>query len=103
VRGAPATHWKVVWRHEFPDDDPVLLYSELDSERWELRKVEIYADGRMDRADAETQTGSTWLSVEPLIPIEEIRGQEPFEPETISAAEFEAIWHAAIRQGEGSS
>jgi len=100
--GAPATHLKVVWRHE-SDDDPVLLYSELDDERWELRKVEIYADGRMDRADADSQTGSTWLSVEPLPGIEEIREQEPFEPEAISAVEFEAIWRAAIRHGGGAS
>src|SRR5436305_14495714 len=98
--GAPACRWKVVWRHESAND-PVLLYSELDSERWELRKVEVYADGRMDRADAESRTGSTWLSVEPLPPIEEIRAQEPFEPETISAAEFEAIWQAATRQVHG--
>jgi hypothetical protein len=88
---------KVVWHHDSADD-PVLLYSELDRDRWELRKVEVYAGGRMDRADAHSQTGTTWLSVEPLIPLEEIRTQPEFEPEAISAIEFEAIWNAAAQQ-----
>src|SRR5262249_25192281 len=35
---------RVEWRHDSPDD-PVVLYSELDAERWETRKVDVYADG----------------------------------------------------------
>jgi hypothetical protein len=93
----PAHHWTVVWRHD-SSDDPVLLYSELDSARWELRKVEVYADGRMDRADPDLQTGNTSLSVEPLMPLEEIVAQPEFEPEAISSTEFETIWNAALRQ-----
>jgi hypothetical protein len=98
----PAEHWKVVWHHD-SSDDPVLLYSELDSARWELRKVEVYADGRMDRADADSQTGNTWLSVEPLIQLVEIRAQPAFDPEAISGTEFETIWNAAVRQSRPSS
>src|SRR5437899_444473 len=93
----PANHWKVLWRHD-SSDDPVLLYSELDSARCELRKVEVYADGRMDRADADLQTGNTWLSVGPLMSLDEIGAQPEFEPETISGSEFETIWNAAVRQ-----
>jgi hypothetical protein len=98
----PAHHWKVVWHHNSPDD-PVLLYSELDRERWELRKVEVYADGRMDRAEADSQTGSTWLSVEALAPLEEIRAQPEFEPEVVSVTEFDAIWNAAVSQSPSAS
>ena len=87
----------MLWHHD-SRDDPVLLYSELDAESWELRKVEVYADGRMDRADATSQTGNTWLSVEPLLPLDAIRAQPEFEPEAISAAEFQAIWNAAAQQ-----
>jgi hypothetical protein len=94
VAGAPVDHLKVVWHHDSPED-PVLLYSELDGERREVRKVEVYADGCMDRADANSQTGTTWLSVEPIIPLDEICAQPQFAPESISAIEFEAVWNAA--------
>ncbi len=56
--GAQVTYIKVRWLHTSPDD-PVLLYSELDAERWEQRKVDIFADGRTGFADAAEQSGDT--------------------------------------------
>jgi hypothetical protein len=38
---------KVRWNHALPNE-PVVLYSELDDQMWETRKVEVYADGRAD-------------------------------------------------------
>jgi len=40
------TYLKVKWIHSHPDA-PVLLYSELDRERWEVRKVEVFRDGSL--------------------------------------------------------
>ena len=40
----------VRWKHPNPED-PTLLYSELNEDRWEVRKVEVYADGRLGYAD----------------------------------------------------
>jgi hypothetical protein len=34
------SYLKVKWNRSFPDE-PMLLYSELDRERWEVRKVEF--------------------------------------------------------------
>lgn len=85
---------KVKWLHSL-DDTPVLLYSELNPELWEVRKVEVYADGRMDFADREGRSGSTKLGIEPLPPLEEIAADPEFEPMTISAAEFETVWEQA--------
>lgn len=34
-------------------DEPVMLYSELNDDMWETRKVEVYADGRSDFANSE--------------------------------------------------
>lgn len=85
---------KVKWLHAL-DDTPVLLYSELDSDMWEVRKVEIYADGRMDFADREERSGSTKLGIEPLPPLEAIAADPEFEPVTISADEFESVWEQA--------
>ncbi|WP_421996326.1 DUF6881 domain-containing protein [Reyranella sp.] len=35
---------KVRWRHCLPNE-PVTLYSEIDEDRWERRKVYVFADG----------------------------------------------------------
>ena len=85
---------KVRWIHTSPDE-PVMLYSELNEELWELRKVEVYADGRADFADREGRSGSTKLGIEPLPPLEEIAADPEFEPVVISAEEFEAAWESA--------
>jgi hypothetical protein len=85
---------KVGWLHTLPDS-PVLLYSELNPELWEARKVEVYADGQADFADREERSGSTRLSSEPLPTLEEIASNPEFEPAAISAEEFELIWKKA--------
>ena len=85
---------KVKWLHTLPDA-PVLLYSELNGELWEVRKVEVYADGRMDFAGHEEQPGSTRLGIEPLPNLKEIAADREFEPAIISAEEFESVWEKA--------
>jgi hypothetical protein len=84
----------VKWIHAYPDQ-PVLIYSELDHERWELRKVEIFSDGRIWYADAEVEVGDTGLGQMPLPSVEEIAADPQFVPEVISKAEFEKIWAMA--------
>jgi hypothetical protein len=87
---------KVKWIHSsFSANRPVLIYSELDRERWELRKVEVFPSGRMDYADPEVEVGDTGLSEVPLPSFEEIAADPEFEPEVISKAEFEKVWAKA--------
>jgi hypothetical protein len=88
------TYLKVKWIHSYPDQ-PVLIYSELDRERWELRKVEVFRSGRMGYADPEVEVGDTGLSEVPLPPLEKIADDPVFEPEIISKAEFEKVWAKA--------
>ena len=85
---------KVRWIHS-SSDEPVMLYSELNDELWELRKVEVYADGRADFANRDERSGSTKLGIEPLPSLEEIAANPEFEPVIISAEEFEAAWRSA--------
>jgi len=85
---------KVTWNHDFPDE-PVVLLSELDGKGFELRKVEIFADGHYGFADGADHSSSTTLAELPLPPIEEIASDPKFLPEWISRAEFESIWHKA--------
>lgn len=94
--GIVARYLKVLWHHGF-DDTPVVLYSELDEARFELRKIEVYRDGRHDYADRTRATGATWLSVTPIPPDEEIAAQPEFSPAAIAAEEFEQVWRRATR------
>ena len=81
-------------------DTPKLLYSELNSDLWEIRKVEVYADGRMDFADHEERAGSTKLGIECWPPLEDIAADPEFDLQIISENEFESMWGQAKESHE---
>jgi hypothetical protein len=85
---------RVGWSHENPAY-PVLLYSELDRDSWEVRKVEVYSDGRMGHAAHNSACGGTKLGIVPTPPLAEIASDPQFDPAEISAEEFESIWNKA--------
>ena len=78
-----------------PADSPAEFYSELDSNRWETRKVEVFRDGRIGYASAGKSARETRLAIVPIPPLEEINKQAEFEAKTITAEEFEAAWKRA--------
>lgn len=84
----------VKWIHSF-STEPVLIYSELDGNRWEHRKVEVFADGRCDYASESGSKGDSGLSKEPLPSLDEISLDSQFEPVEIEQEEFERIWTEA--------
>jgi hypothetical protein len=88
------TYLKVKWNHSFPNE-PALLYSELDRDRWEIRKVEVFPGGSMGYAGPDGAVEGTNLGVEPVPSVEEIAADPEFEPEVISKAEFEKVWAKA--------
>lgn len=90
-----ASYIKVAWKHEHRDE-PVLLYSELDGERWEIRKVELFRDGSMAHADEYMADGSM-LGLIPVPSMVEIASQPEFAPALIARDEFEDIWSRATR------
>lgn len=82
---------RVIWRNA-NSEYPLVLYSELNESGWEIRKVEVYSDGRCGYA-SETEThGGTFLGIEPVPPLEEIAKDPQFEPSEIKPAEFEEVW-----------
>ena len=100
--GAPAyaggmpSYLKVVWHHRLADE-PIELYSEINDSRMELRKVEVYRDGRHDFANDASSVGTTRLSEGALPSVEEIAAQSEFTPTMIESAEFEKVWLRATR------
>jgi hypothetical protein len=86
---------KVLWVHP-TNNDPVLLFSELDFDRWEVRKVEVFSDGSFGLANRQVQIGSTVLGEVPIPEISEILLDKEFIPSSISEFEFEDIWSQAV-------
>jgi hypothetical protein len=82
---------KTSWHHAF-DDEPVLIYSELDEDRYETRKVEVFRDGRSEWCDENHQTDSIGLSEIPFPTADEVSALPEFDVEEISSTEFERVW-----------
>src|SRR5262249_38559600 len=84
---------RVQWLHT-SSADPVEIYSELDDDGWEKRKIEIFRDGALGYASAAEATDSTSLGEAPVPSLEEIAAEPQFQPIEISKDEFE-------RSGQG--
>jgi hypothetical protein len=85
---------KTSWRHDF-DDEPVLIYSELDEDSYETRKVEVFRDGRSEWSDENHQTDNIGLSEIPFPSATEISALSEFDVEEIASKEFEQVWEGA--------
>lgn len=71
---------------------PVFIYSELDDERFEVRKVEIFHDGRMGWASLLAEFGGTALSPEPISANIEMASNPVFVLTIIDREAFEELW-----------
>jgi len=89
---------RVRWLHSSPDD-PIDLWSELDAERDEVRKVEIWPSGRIGYASKAEEVGGTRLGALPVPPLNEINLDPQFEAEAITKADFEKCWIDALGKG----
>ncbi len=95
----PNTIYVEVVRHDHLEDKPVLVYSEVVAWR-EVRKVEIYRNGRTGFADRWTTTGTTQLSEGAFPTIQEIAAQPEFSPFEIDRDEFFAVLENALQEQE---
>ncbi|MFD3684162.1 DUF6881 domain-containing protein [Nocardiopsis sp. NPDC058631] len=82
---------KVVWFHE-SSDEPVLYFSEIDDDRCETRKVQVYRDGRPEWASEDFETATVGLAEIPFPPLEEISSKAEFIAEEIAPEEFDRAW-----------
>ena len=87
------THLRVKWKHLNPDE-PVMLYSELDENRMQHRKIDIFLDGRWGFADEHEEVGGSGLGEAPTPTVEQLNSDPEYEAEEIEQAEFETLWAA---------
>ena len=82
---------RVKWKHTNPDE-PVWLFSEIDEDGVEKRKLECFRNGFCDFAAANASTGTTKLSTQPLPELDKLAKDPEFEPMEITMEEFEDVW-----------
>ena len=88
------TYFAVRWQHD-DDDEPVVLYEELDDGRHETRKVHEYRDGTLERTDQIALERRTSLSYAQVPDTAEIDADPDFTVLPLSANEFAAVWEKA--------
>lgn len=82
------------WFHSFLDE-PVLIFAELDDDRWLLREVAVFSDGRREYQDGR----GTVLSEMPYDSNAEINAADEFQIEFIEEKVFAAEWKKACEEG----
>ena len=82
---------KAKWLTASPGD-PLLLYSELDDSRLEIRKIDVYSNGSAGWADRSSEHGSARLGIVPPPSLDEINAQGDFDAVEITPEEFERVW-----------
>ena len=90
-------YYQFEWHHAY-SDEPISIYSEVDDDGWESRKVELFRDGSVGYADGARQRGTTGLAEVKFPSVEEIAVQPEFKPRLISRDEFEAVWKDALER-----
>jgi hypothetical protein len=85
------TYLIVKWKHSNPDE-PSLLYSEIDEQRMQHRKIDIYPDGRWDFADEHEEVGGSILGEAPTPSVDQLNSGPEYEAVEIDKDEFEKLW-----------
>ena len=83
---------RLKWNHTNPDE-PVWIFSELDSDGKEVRKIECFRNGFCDIAAAGASSGTAALMTLPLPDLSALARRDPeFIPLVITKEEFEEVW-----------
>jgi hypothetical protein len=83
---------RLKWNHTNPDE-PVWIFSELDSDGKEVRKIECFRNGFCDVATATSSSGTASLVTLPLPDLKALARRDPeFEPVEITKDQFEEVW-----------
>ena len=95
TRSSQNSYVSVRWIHADPAY-PVLLVSELNSSRMELRKIEYYKNGKVGTASRDHESGGTMLGLAPVPELAEINADRQFVGQEISETEFNSQWEAHV-------
>ena len=94
--GPADSYFHAVW-FGASEDEPVEHYAELDADRYSIRCVRKYRDGRLDACSYASDNWRDEMSEGLFPPIAEINRDPEFSAKEISKSEFEAAWSQANR------
>lgn len=95
MKKKPKSWLRVEWTHTHKDE-PYLVYSEIDPDRFEVRKVEYFVGGVVGIASRSVEIGSTQLGSVPVPETSKINEDAQFKAEEISEEDFNAIWDVYV-------
>ena len=85
----------VAWKHDF-EAEPVRLLSVLDSNRYEIRKLEFFRDGRVGFADGKRTALGTQLGLLPVPALTAINTDPQFEARETTMKAFDTLWSCHV-------
>ncbi|KML46113.1 hypothetical protein VL15_36155 [Burkholderia cepacia] len=85
----------VAWKHAF-DTEPVRLVSVLDRDRYEVRKLEFFRDGRVGFADETRSSQGTALGTVPVPSLVEINEDPEFDAQETTLEMFDTLWSCHV-------
>ncbi|MCY4764679.1 DUF6881 domain-containing protein [Klebsiella aerogenes] len=86
---------KVFWCHFF-DTEPIKYYSEIDENRFEVRKIAVFRNGERYHCGNHIPESTIMLGVVPIPSLAEINKVPQFHATYITAAEFEDVWQKTV-------
>ncbi|MEM5314798.1 hypothetical protein [Paraburkholderia sp. JHI869] len=89
----------VEWKHDFAAE-PVRLVSVLDPDRYELRKLEFFRDGRVGFSDGKRSALGTQLGTLPVPELYAINADSQFEAKEVTLEAFETLWSLHVPCGD---
>ncbi len=82
------------------EEDPVDSFSELDDQRKEVRKIELFRNGRVGYATGSQEMGGARLGTTPIPEAGEMASDPAFAARAIEAPEFEAVWRRFVSRAD---
>lgn len=86
---------KVFWSHFF-DTEPIKYYSEIDENRFEVRKIAMFRNGERYHCDSYNPDSTIMLGAVPIPSLAEINKDPQFYATYITAVEFEDVWQKTV-------
>ena len=88
-------YFRCKWIHE-NEDYPVQLISEIDSNRFEIRKIEVYSNGKYGFAYDDVEFNNTSLGTIPVPEFSEINENTEFALSEMTEEEFDFLWSTLV-------
>lgn len=86
----------IQWMHDLPDA-PTDVYAELDDDRMEIRKIEMFGDGSIGYALLGLSTESTSLRSSPVPYVSQLNQDPKAMARDLEWHEFDDLWDKVVK------